>query len=91
MPSGFASIEELPQPNDSRVSLDTVPARLVAAARFSGRLDEEAVAEARTKLAGWMEREGLVAIGETEAAQFDAPWKPGFVRHNEILVPARVA
>ncbi len=28
----------------------------------------------------------IVAVGEPEAAQHDAPWKPGFARHNEVLI-----
>jgi hypothetical protein len=87
MPSRFASLEELPQPNDSRVTLEAVPAHLAAVARFSGRLDDEAVAEAVRSLEAWLASEGLVATGEPEAAQYDAPWKPGFARRNEVLIP----
>ena len=87
MPSSFASVEDLPEPNDHRVSLEAVPAHLAAVARFSGRLSDEAVAKALEQLEEWMGREGLVAAGEPEVAQYDAPWKPGFVRRNEVLVP----
>ena len=87
MPSRFNALEELPSPNDSRVVLEEVPAHLAAVARFGGRLDDEAVAEAAGSLKAWIESKGLVAVGEPEAAQYDAPWKPGFVRHNEVLIP----
>jgi uncharacterized protein (DUF427 family) len=89
MPSRFATLEELPEPNDRRVTLEAVPAHLAAVARFSGRLDDEAVAEAVRSLEAWIGNEGLVAAGEPEAAQYDAPWKPGFARHNEVLIPVR--
>ena len=87
MPSRFASVDDLPAPNDRRVVLDEVPEHLAAALRFSGRLDDEAVAAAVERLEEWIEQEGLAVAGEPEAAQYDAPWKPGFVRHNEVLIP----
>jgi hypothetical protein len=87
MPSRFGEIEDLPTPNDSRVILETVPAHQAAVAVFGGRLDDEAVAAAVQRLEEWIEREGLSIAGEPEAAQYDAPWKPGFARRNEVLVP----
>lgn len=87
MPSRFRSTEELPRPNDSRVVLRDVPAHLAAVARFSGRLDDEGVAKAVGELTAWIEEQGLVAEGEPVAGQYDAPWMPGFARHNEVMVP----
>lgn len=89
MPSSFATLEELPEPNDRDVAIEAVPAHLAAVARFGGRLDDEAVAAAVRSLEAWIDSEGLVATGEPEAAQYDAPWRPGFVRHNEVLIPVR--
>jgi hypothetical protein len=91
MPSEYASIEDLPAPNDPRVVLEEVPEHLAVALAFSGRLDDEATAAAVEQLEEWTEQEGLVVIGEPEAAQYDAPWKPGFVRHNEVIIPVRSA
>ena len=86
MPSRYESLEELPRPNDARVELEAEPAHLAAVARFGGRLDDEAVAAAVEQLREWIGRQGLVALGEPEAAQYDAPWKPGFIRRNEVLI-----
>lgn len=87
MPSRFGSVEDLPAPHDSRVVLREVPEHLAAVARFGGRLDDDAVAEAVGELTTWIEGEELVVDGEPVAAQFDAPWMPGFARHNEVLIP----
>lgn len=87
MPSQYGSVEELPEPNDRRVVLEQVPEHHAIAVAFSGRLDEAGIAEAVGLLTAWAGREGLVIDGEPEAAQYDAPWKPGFVRHNEVLIP----
>ncbi len=89
MPSRYSSVADLPAPNDDRVVLEAVPEHLAVAVGFSGRLDEEAIAAAVERLEEWIEQVGLVVIGEPEAAQYDAPWKPGFVRHNEVLIPVR--
>ena len=91
MPSHFTSLEDLPVPNDRHVVLEVVPEHHAVAARFGGRLDEGAIAEARDRLEAWAAAEGLVIEGEPEAAQYDAPWTPGFIRHNEVLIPVRTA
>ncbi len=87
MPSQYAELPDLPQPNDSRVSLDAVPAHLAAVERFGGRMDDEMVAASVMRLREWLADKGFAAAGEPEAAQYDAPWKPGFVRHNEVIIP----
>jgi hypothetical protein len=90
MPSGYRSLNDLPLPNDPRVTLAAVPEHLAAVERFGGRMDEAAVAAATERLNAWIAELALVADGEPEAAQYDAPWKPGFVRHNEVIVPVRM-
>lgn len=89
MPAHYVSLEELPVPNDPRVVLEVVPEHLAVAARFGGRIDEAAIADATARLTTWAEEQGLVIEGEPEAAQYDAPWRPGFIRHNEVLIPVR--
>ena len=37
------------------------------------------------KLREFIEREGLQAVGTFQIARFDPPWKPGFMRYNEIV------
>jgi hypothetical protein len=89
MPSRFGSVEDLPAPKDSRVTLETVPPHLAVVERFGGYLNDEAVAKAVAEIEAWMGEEGLSAVGEPIAAQYDAPWKPWFARHNEVMVAAR--
>lgn len=87
MPSRYDSVDQLPAPNDPRVSLEVVPAHLAVVARFGGHLSEASVARALGQLQGVIGEQGLVRTGEPEAAQYDAPWIPGFARHNEVLLP----
>lgn len=87
MPSAYDSPEQLPAPNDPRVVLQVVPEHFAAVLRFGGRLNDEAIADAVERLASWIDQQGLTQAGEPEAAQYDAPWKPGFVRRNEVIIP----
>lgn len=86
MPSRY-SMEELPRPNNPDVELEEVPAHQAAVVRFSGHVHGREAAQAQAKLQAWTEAQGLTPVGEPMLAQYDAPWKPGFARHNEILIP----
>ncbi len=88
MPSEYV-MEDLPQPNNPRVKLEPVDSRVVAAVRFSGHLSDKSFSKALGELEVWMDSQGLTPAGEPVLAQYDAPWKPGFARRNEILIPVR--
>lgn len=90
MPSGY-SMESLPRPNNPAVILESVDPHMAAAVRFSGYLNEKSAAGARSELEAWMGAQGLTPAGEPVAAQYDAPWKPSFVRRNEIMIPVEGA
>lgn len=87
MPSRFESVADLPVPNDPRVALGTVPAHLAAVVRFGGYLTDESAEGELIRLRAWMADQGLEPAGEAVSAQYDAPWKPAFLRHNEIMIP----
>jgi hypothetical protein len=85
MPSGY-TMETLPQPNNPAVSLESVDPHLVAVVRFGGNLREHAATQAQAELESWIDEQGLTPVGEPIAAQYDAPWRPGFARRNEIMI-----
>lgn len=85
MPSQL-SMEDLPIPNNPMVTLEPVEPRVVAVVSFSGYFSEHGFAKARAALTEWMAEQELTPIGEPISAQYDAPWKPGFVRHNEVQI-----
>jgi hypothetical protein len=85
MPSGY-SADSLPQPNNAAVSIGTVGAHLAAVARFSGYFSGSKADRAQSELESWIREQGLTAVGEPIVAQYDAPWKPGFARRNEIMI-----
>lgn len=77
---------DAPVPTDSRVTIRTVPERLVAATTFSGRWTEEAYANHRDDLFAHVREAGFEPVGEPQFARFNAPFIPWFLRRNEVLI-----
>jgi hypothetical protein len=83
MPSGW-TLETLPEPTNPAVRLRAVPARTVAVIRYSGTWSPERYTEHLGKLQEALARTGLRWRGEPVWARYDPPWKPWFLRRNEI-------
>lgn len=86
MPSRYTRAS-LPQP-PAGVSISEMPARDMAVLRFSGRADDESIADHQSELERWMSAHGLPATGPPEYAFYNSPFIPPFLRRNEILIPA---
>jgi effector-binding domain-containing protein len=76
-----------PTPTDPNVRLRETPARTVAAIRYSGRWTQSNYDEALAALRQGMAAAGLTATGDPIWMRYDAPFTPGFLRRNEILIP----
>jgi len=85
MPSGY-SLETLPEPLEPSVRFRVVPARRVAALRYSGTWSERRYHEHVALLREAMVARGLRAAGEPEWARYNPPMLPWFLRRNEILI-----
>ena len=88
MPARYTA-ETLPLPRDPRIRIVGVPSRKVAAIRFSGRWYPIRDAENLRVLERELAEAGWAAAAEPQSAQYDAPWVPGPLRRNEILLPVR--
>ena len=75
-----------PAPTRAEVSLRTVPEALVAAATYSGRWTQARYDEHCTQLVAAIAANGLTALSAPRFARFDPPYKPWFLRRNEVLV-----
>jgi len=84
MPSEYA-LDELPTPDDPRVHLREVPARTLAAIRYSGRWTKGRYQAHLTALVEQLRDAGYEPEGEPMWARYDPPFKPWFLRRNEIL------
>ncbi len=85
MPSQY-TLDTLPLPNDARVRHEQVPARTVAALRFSGWATDGNVAEHLEQFQAQLQQLGLRPAGEPVLAQYDPPWSLPFWRRNEWWV-----
>lgn len=86
MPKSY-TLESLPQPSDSRVSLRQVPAQKMAVVRYSGTWSASNYSSQKSELESWMRRNGLTASGSEIWARYNPPFTPWFLRRNEILIP----
>ncbi len=85
MPAEY-SLETLPQPKDSRVHLTRLPARSMAAIRFSGFFRQETIQKNKQRLSHWLDEQGLETEGDFIVAGYNPPWVPGFLARNEVLI-----
>lgn len=86
MPASF-TLETIPEPKDPNVILRQVPARNMAAVRYSGFWSEKGYLSNKAKLEAWIDEKGFITVGEPVWARYNPPFMPWFLRRNEILVP----
>jgi effector-binding domain-containing protein len=86
MPASY-TMETLPVPDDSKVTLRQIPERRMVAVRYSGFWSEKNYKKNKLKLENWIQEEGLTVIGAPIWARYNAPFVPWFLRRNEILIP----
>jgi hypothetical protein len=78
------TLDTLPEPIDSRVTLRAVPPRKLAVIGYSGTWSQANYEENLKKLQDALKKEGLHWHGEPIWARYDPPWIPWFMRRNEI-------
>jgi hypothetical protein len=78
--------DTLPVPNDRQITLRRIPARRVAALRYSGSYGSEIPAQKRQELLARVRAAGLLPIGDVTFAGYDPPWTLPWLRHNEVQV-----
>ncbi len=88
LPAGYTA-ETAPQPTNARVTIRQVGEQLAAASRAPGRWTRAAYDEATAALRRSVEAAGYTITGPVRYARFDPPWKPFFLRRNEVLAPVR--
>ena len=86
MPASY-TIETLPEPEDPNITLRQVPARRMAAIRYSGFWSEKGYLRYKLELVSWIHEKGLTIIGDPLWARYNPPFTPWFLRRNEILIP----
>ena len=76
-----------PSPKDSAVRVRQVESYEAAVVGFSGGWSEKRFTDASSTLQAAILEAGLEPTGEVIFARFDPPFKPGFLKYNEVIQP----
>jgi hypothetical protein len=85
MPSKY-DMDSLPIPIDARVTIRTVPERVVAVRCYSGRWSASKYEANETALLDALARDGVRTMGAPIFARYNAPIVPWFMRRNEVMI-----
>ena len=88
LPAGV-TVENAPVPTDPKVTLRAVPGSLAAAVRFSGSGSAAGFQRHNNGLQAALTLAGLTPVGAPRFARFDPPFKPWFLRRNEVIQGVR--
>jgi hypothetical protein len=86
MPSKY-TMESLPEPLDANVILRQIPARKIAAIRYSGTWSQKRYIEHKTILQEYIKAKGLTITGPDIFARYNPPFQLWFLRRNEVWIP----
>lgn len=86
LPSNY-TMENVPRPTDSRVSVKEVPMRKYGVVTFSGIADEALVQTMVQKLRKSLEDGGYQVTGDYVLGRYNPPWTLPFLRTNEVMLP----
>jgi hypothetical protein len=79
----------LPRPTDPKIAIVELPEETLAAVRFSGSRDPDAVEAATRALQRGLDGTGWSPSGIPTAYFYDPPWTLPFLRRNEVVVPVK--
>lgn len=85
MPRSY-TLETLPTPTDSRVTIVRVPEKKMAAIRFSWFRTNRLVELKKMELINALKNDGVTIVGEPQYAGYNGPWTPPWMTRNEVLV-----
>lgn len=86
LPSKY-TLETLPLPNNSAVNLKEVPARKVAALRFTWYPTEARTDKKKELLVSYLVRDNQKITGEIQTARYNPPLSMPLTLRNEIIIP----
>lgn len=85
MPSKY-TMDTLPKPNNSAVTLREIPKQNYAVIRFSGLAGPQKVANMTASLEKWLATKNITPTGKPELSRYDPPWTIPPFRRNEVMV-----
>jgi hypothetical protein len=88
MPAQY-TLKSLPRPTDPSLTVREIPARRMAAVRYSGAWSQASYLSHREELETWIKSKGLAATGDPVWARYNPPFTLWFLRRNEVLIPIK--
>ncbi|WP_342305872.1 heme-binding protein [Methanolobus sp. ZRKC5] len=85
LPAGY-NMSNVPDSERSDISIHTIPSRKVAAIKFSGYANDDAVEKNRALLRSQLDEHGLVTKGDFFLMRYNPPWIPPFLMRNEVAI-----
>lgn len=85
MPANY-SMDTIPLPKDSRITIRQVPEKLMAARRYSGSWSEKNYRKNETILLEALREREFKTEGTPIFARYNSPFSLWFMRRNEVLV-----
>lgn len=85
MPKSY-TLESLPVPEDTRVKIVEMPARKMAALRFSWFRNSNRIKQMESELLAALSRDMVEVVGTPSYAGYNGPWTPPWMTRNEVLV-----
>lgn len=79
-------LEDAPQPKNEKIIMRAVPAKRMAAIRFSGRGTDSNIAQHEKELRDYLNANDIAYEDKPLYAFYDAPFVPWFLRRNEVLL-----
>lgn len=79
------TLQTVPLPTDPDVHVRAVSERLAAVVRYSGRWSQSSYDRHLGELLDAVVADGLVPAGSPRFARFDPPFRPWFLRRNEVV------
>jgi SOUL heme-binding protein len=86
LPSKY-TLDTLPLPNNGAVTLTEVPARKIAALRFTWYPTADRVEEKKMLLRSYLTRDQKIITSDIETARYNPPLSMPLTLRNEILIP----
>ena len=80
------SLDTLPVPNDRRIRIRTMPERVMAVRRYSGRWTDRSYLRNEAALLSGLEALQINPIGDPVLARYNSPFSLPFMRRNEVMV-----
>lgn len=78
------TLSTTPKPKDDRIKIQQIPERYVATLRFTGRYKPSNFEEKAEQLLKELKKENIETRGKVFVMRYSSPFKPWFLRRNEV-------